>query len=160
MLVLQNAKHTLRLRIHWDKSPISLQLRSDKIVRKLTWDPTLGLAWGPPSPLAVFVPFRGSILTRVLEDSLTNRSRCYIIANLSPSHLVCIQAWVRAWPWCWKLLMHAPKLSEISCPESLFFVHTFIFRHISLFFYGTGVQRDIEYISWYCENQTVCSAVG
>jgi hypothetical protein len=35
----------------------------------------------------VFVPFRGSTLTRVLEGSLGERSRCYIIANLSPSHL-------------------------------------------------------------------------
>jgi len=35
----------------------------------------------------LFVPFRGSVLTRVLEESLGDRSRTYIIANLSPSHL-------------------------------------------------------------------------
>lgn len=35
----------------------------------------------------VHVPFRGSMLTRVLEESLGHLSRTYIIANLSPSHL-------------------------------------------------------------------------
>lgn len=36
----------------------------------------------------VFVPFRGSVLTRILEDSMGPRSRSYVIATLSPSHLV------------------------------------------------------------------------
>ena len=35
----------------------------------------------------VHVPFRGSVLTRVLEAALSDRSRTFIVANLSPSHL-------------------------------------------------------------------------
>jgi len=35
----------------------------------------------------VFVPYRGSVLTRVLEDSMGPRSRSFVVATLSPSHL-------------------------------------------------------------------------
>ncbi|KAJ1477330.1 kinesin motor domain-containing protein [Baffinella frigidus] len=35
----------------------------------------------------VFVPFRGSVLTRILEDSMGPKSRSFVVATLSPSHL-------------------------------------------------------------------------
>eukprot|EP00286_Rhodomonas_abbreviata_P005259 CAMPEP_0181330020 /NCGR_PEP_ID=MMETSP1101-20121128/23655_1 /TAXON_ID=46948 /ORGANISM="Rhodomonas abbreviata, Strain Caron Lab Isolate" /LENGTH=373 /DNA_ID=CAMNT_0023439205 /DNA_START=243 /DNA_END=1361 /DNA_ORIENTATION=+ len=46
-----------------------------------------GRARGGPKGGKIFVPFRGSVLTRILEDSMGPRSRSYVIANLSPSHL-------------------------------------------------------------------------
>jgi len=35
----------------------------------------------------VFVPYRGSVLTRILEDSMGQHSRSFVVATLSPSHL-------------------------------------------------------------------------
>ena len=33
------------------------------------------------------MPFRDSVLTRLLKDSLGGNSQAYMIANISPSHL-------------------------------------------------------------------------